>query len=195
MLAAVILSAGESSRMGTPKGLLPYRGSTFLEHLIGVTRHPKIGLSRVVLGATADEIRSRVKIPSESVVLNFNWRQGQLSSICAALRTLPGNTTEGILLCPVDHPLITAELVGELVDAFYKRKKHIVLPTYNGKRGHPVIFSRALYSELFRAPADQGARAVVWAHPKDLLEVPTKEEGVVLNLNDPETLARALESA
>lgn len=178
--------------MGAPKALLPYRGATFLEHLISVTRHPNVGLTRIVLGAGADEIRSRVQIPSESVVLNFNWRQGQLSSICAALRTLPGNTTEGILLCPVDHPLISAELVGELVDAFYKKKKHIVLPTFSGKRGHPVIFSRALYPELFRAPAEQGARAVVWAHAKELLEIPTKEEGVVLNLNDPDTLARAL---
>ena len=68
----------------------------------------------------------------------------------------------------------------------------IVLPTYNGKRGHPVIFASRLYAELLAAPAEKGARAVVWAHAEEVLEVPTIEEGVVLNLNDPDALHRAM---
>jgi molybdenum cofactor cytidylyltransferase len=79
------------------------------------------------------------------------------------------------------------------VERFYENKKAIVLPTYNGRRGHPVIFSTALFSELLAAPAEQGARSVVWAHAADVLEVPTDEEGVVLNLNDPEMLRHAIE--
>jgi molybdenum cofactor cytidylyltransferase len=66
------------------------------------------------------------------------------------------------------------------------------LPVYEGRRGHPVIFPAGLYQELLQAPADKGARAVVWAHaPGDVLELPTNEEGCVLNLNDPETMHRA----
>jgi molybdenum cofactor cytidylyltransferase len=79
------------------------------------------------------------------------------------------------------------------VERFYENKKAIVLPTYNGRRGHPVIFSTALFGELLAAPAEQGARSVVWAHAADVLEVPTDEEGVVLNLNDPEMLRHAIE--
>jgi molybdenum cofactor cytidylyltransferase len=192
LLAAVILSAGASSRMGRPKALLPYREGTFLEHLIEVTRHPRIGVTRVVLGAGAEMIQTIAKLDSSVVVLNTGWEQGQLSSICAGLRSLEGINTDGIVLCPIDHPLVSARLVSELVERFYEDKKAIVLPTYNGRRGHPAIFSKELYGELLAAPADQGARAVVWAHSADILEVPTGEEGVVLNLNDPEMLKRAI---
>jgi molybdenum cofactor cytidylyltransferase len=194
LLAAVILSAGASSRMGRPKALLPYREGTFLEHLLEVTRHRRIGVTRVVLGAGAEQIRTIAKIDPSIVVLNENWEQGQLSSIQAGLRGLEGVATDGIVLCPVDHPLVGARLVGELVERFYANQKAIVLPTYNGRRGHPVIFSSALYGELLGAPADQGARAVVWAHAADVLEVPTDEEGVVLNINDPDMLRHALET-
>jgi CTP:molybdopterin cytidylyltransferase MocA len=192
LLAAVILSAGASSRMGRPKALLPYREGTFLEHLIGVTRHPQIGVTRVVLGAGAEVIRVMAKIESSIVVLNPEWEKGQLSSIWAGLRSLDGIDTDGMVLCPVDHPLVSARLVGDLVEHFYADKKSIVLPTYNGRRGHPAIFSRALFAELLAATANEGARAVVWAHPDDICEVPTDEEGVVLNLNDPDMLKRAL---
>jgi molybdenum cofactor cytidylyltransferase len=116
-----------------------------------------------------------------------------LSSIVAALRSLPAGT-DGILLCLIDHPLITAGLVNDLIAQFYASSAPIVLPVYEGKRGHPVLFSKAVYAELEKAPMDVGARAVVWAHAKEIHEHPTTEEGCVLNLNDPETLERVLRS-
>jgi molybdenum cofactor cytidylyltransferase len=192
LLAAIILSAGASSRMGRPKALLPYREATFLEHLLHVTRHPRIGLTRVILGAGAEEIRTMAKLDPSVIVLNPGWEQGQLSSICAGLRSLAGIETDGILLCPVDHPLVTARLIGGLIARFYENEKVIVLPVYKGRRGHPVIFSSTLYGELLAAPADKGARAVVWAHAADLLEVPSDEEGIVLNINDPDMLRHAI---
>jgi molybdenum cofactor cytidylyltransferase len=194
LLAAVILSAGASSRMGRPKALIPYRASTFLEHLIQVTRHPRIGITRVVLGAGAETIRTAARLDSSIVVLNPDWELGQLSSIRAGIRSLEGLGTDGMVLCPVDNPLVTANLVAELVKRFYEEKKAIVLPTYNGRRGHPAIFSNVLYHELLAAPTEQGARVVVWAHAADVLEVPTEEEGVVLNINNPDMLKHIPES-
>ncbi len=194
MLAALILSAGASTRMGKPKALLPYRGGTFLEHLIEVTRHPRVGVTRVVLGAGADDIRTIAKLPPSVVVLNPDWEKGQLSSICAGVRSLAGIENDGVILCPVDHPLVSAALVSELISRFYEEQKAIVLPTYDGRRGHPAIFSSALYDELLAAPPDKGARAVVWAHAADILEVPTDEEGVVLNINAPNMLRRVTDT-
>jgi molybdenum cofactor cytidylyltransferase len=78
------------------------------------------------------------------------------------------------------------------VETFYTSGKSIVLPVYEGQRGHPVIFSAALYEELLNAPLDTGARSVVWAHSGEVQIVQTNEEGCVLNLNDPGTMQRAL---
>ncbi len=186
------MAAGASERMGRPKALLPYRGRSFLAHLIAITRHPRIGLLRVVLGAQAEEISRQERLDLEAVVVNPNWQAGQLSSLQAALRSLPPGGTEGALVCLVDHPLIGAGVVAALVAAFDRAPDRIVLPVYHGRRGHPVIFPSRFYAELLAAPTEVGARAVVRAHPKDVVGVPVEEEGVVLNLNDPETLARAL---
>jgi molybdenum cofactor cytidylyltransferase len=192
MLAAVILSGGASRRMGSSKALLPYQGGTFLEHLLKITDHPRIGWRRVVLGADEGVIVAGTEFRADEVVINKNWEAGQLSSIQAGVRSLP-DVTDGILLFLIDHPLISRELVGELVERFYESGKAIVLPIYKGRRGHPVIFSARLYQELLSAPLETGARAVVWAHREEVSEMETSEEGCVLNLNDPDALAKARE--
>jgi CTP:molybdopterin cytidylyltransferase MocA len=190
-LAAAILAAGESRRMGRPKALVSFEGRTFAEHLLAATGHSRIGLVRVVLGSNAETIGGELKLSPDTIVVNENWRQGQLSSIQSAIRSLPPGATAGVVLCPVDHPLITLRLVSQLIAEFDTGKAQIVLPTHNGRRGHPVIFHTSLYDELLTASPDVGARQVVWAHPDQVAEVPTEEAGVILNLNDEETLKKA----
>ena len=177
--------------MGRPKALLACEGTTFLGHLLRATVHQSIGMRRVVLGAAADEIQHAAALAPEIVVINNDWQKGQLSSLQAALRSLPEGGTDGILVCPVDHPLISSHLVDLLIKSFRKEGRPIVMPTWQGHRGHPVLFAAKLYPELLAAPANVGARAVVWEHQAELLEVPTEEQGVVQNLNDPEALGRA----
>jgi CTP:molybdopterin cytidylyltransferase MocA len=193
-LAAAILAAGASRRMGRPKALVPLEGLTFVEHLLAATRHPRVGVVRVVLGANAESVAAELKLDSEMVVVNEGWQEGQLSSVHAAIRSLAAEETDGLLLCPVDHPLITLHLVSKLIAEFDAGQKLIVLPIYLGRRGHPVIFRASLYDELLAASDDVGARQVVWAHPGEIAEVATDEVGVILNLNDPEAMRKALGS-
>jgi CTP:molybdopterin cytidylyltransferase MocA len=142
-----------------------------------------------VLGPDAEAIMKGIALAADDIVINQQWENGQLSSIQAAIRSLPPKT-DGMLLCPVDHPLVSAALISTLIDAFMTSRAPVVVPCYWGQRGHPVIFSAAVYDELLQAPLDQGARAVVWAHNKEVQEVTTVEEGCVLNLNDPHAMKK-----
>jgi molybdenum cofactor cytidylyltransferase len=196
MLAAVILSGGASQRMGSPKALLPYRGKTFLEHLLEVSTHPKLGERRVVLGPHADAIRAVVRLPDSDVVLNPEWEKGQLSSIHAAIRSLPDDgTVDGMLLFLIDHPAISSRLVDQLIQRFYGADPRpvIVVPKYKEKRGHPVIFSMDTFWSLLHAPLETGARIVVTQNADQLAVVETEEEGCILNVNDADTRQRIQE--
>ena len=111
MINAIVLAAGESKRMGRPKPLLPFGQTTFLGHILSVLGASDVGVTTVVLGAGADTIRNSVDLSGVQVVVNADYEKGQLLSLVAAMNALPAEV-EAILLCLVDHPFITVELVN-----------------------------------------------------------------------------------
>lgn len=180
MIAGVILAAGESRRMGFPKPLLPYKGTTFLGHLIDVLRG-QVDPLIIVLGHNADRIPVLL---GATVVINHNYHLGQLSSLQAAISNLKSAT----LVCLVDHPCIERPLVEKLIQTYEQHRPPVLIPTYRGRRGHPMIFSEELFPELLAAPLDQGARVVVRRH--QAMELPVEDEGILLDLDDPESYKR-----
>ena len=190
MLAAVVLSAGESSRMGRPKALLPVGESFFLERIVGALRATKVEKIYVVLGHNAAALKERIKALPVTILINPDYSLGQLSSLQVALRALDQEAVDGIVLHLVDHPFIDAGLVDRMIDAFYASKKLIVVPLCRGRHGHPVIFSRRLFGELLAAPLDQGAKSVVHAHAADTLELETDDEGITCDIDTPEDYLR-----
>jgi molybdenum cofactor cytidylyltransferase len=187
MIAAVVLSAGESSRMGRPKALLPIDGQTFVERIVTVLKECNVGRVIVVLGHDADEMTRRIANLPVEILVNPDYRQGQLSSLQVAVRHLQtDDRCDGMLVHLVDHPYLSKQLVDVMVQRFYESKMLIVVPRFQGKRGHPVIFSRQLFAELLNAPMDQGAKAVVNVHRGETLEMDTEDEGITLDIDTPE---------
>lgn len=176
--------------MGSPKALLPISGVPFIEGIVRALKGTKVDEILVVLGHHAEEIESRIGGLPVTVVMNKEYAKGQLSSLVAALRILEERTNaqkiDGILVHLVDHPFISPPLVDEMIARFYESGKLIVVPRYRGRRGHPVLFSRALFSELLSAPLDQGAKSVVHAHRGETLEIETDYEGVTIDIDTPE---------
>ena len=187
MMAAVILSAGESSRMGRPKALLPIDGETFIERIVGALRRTSVGRVIVVLGYNADEMKGQIVHLPVEILINPDYKLGQLSSLQVAVRRLQNDPDcEGILLHLVDHPYIDAKLVETMIEKFRASGHLIVMPRYGGKGGHPVIFSHKLFSELLAAPLDQGAKAVVNAHRDEILVIESQDAGVTVDIDTPE---------
>ena len=187
MIAAVVLSAGESSRMGRPKALLPIDGQTFIERIVDALKKTSVGKVLVVLGHNASKLKVRLAHLHLQILINPDYKLGQLSSLQVAVRNLQSDPDcDGMLVHLVDHPYLESSLVEEMISRFYESEKLIVVPTCRGKRGHPVIFSRKLFEELLRAPLDQGAKAVVNAHRDETLEMETGEEGITVDIDTPE---------
>jgi molybdenum cofactor cytidylyltransferase len=187
MIAAVVLSAGESSRMGRPKALLPISGETFVERIVRVLGQARVDKIFVVLGHDAENMRRSIEHLPVEILVNTDYRKGQLSSLHVAVRRLErGTDYEAMLVHLVDHPYIDTELVDLMIRRFRDSGKLIVVPRFSGRRGHPVIFARTLFPELLEAPMDEGAKAVVNAHRADMLEIDTEQEGITVDIDTPE---------
>ena len=191
MIAAVVLSGGESSRMGRPKALLPIGRETFIARIVGVLEKTDARRILVVLGHNADEIRRSIENLPVEILINRDYKQGQLSSLKIAVRRLQIEPDcEAMLVHLVDHPYIDAGLVDLMIRRFRESGKLIVVPRFSGKRGHPVIFSSKLFPELARAPLSEGAKAVVNAHRDETLEVETDQPGITIDIDTPDLYQR-----
>jgi molybdenum cofactor cytidylyltransferase len=181
--AAVILAAGESRRMGSPKALLRYHGQTFLDTLISLFA-PLCSPVIVVLGANADEIRNGLSFdaaPHATFVINPDYLTGQTSSMQCGLRAVPADA-EGVLFTLADHPAVAASTI----DALAAQPRPLIrVPRFEGRRGHPVWFSRALIAEFLALPAHGAARDVVYSHVDETEYLDVDDPGIVADIDDP----------
>jgi CTP:molybdopterin cytidylyltransferase MocA len=191
MISGIVLAAGSSQRMGTPKALLKIGEKTFLQHIVETLHSARIIDVVIVVGAEAEKIQKTIIWFDGKVVINNDWQKGQLSSIIAGLNALDLTKSEpeeihGAIICPVDHPLLTQSLLVDLLQGYWLSKKRIIIPIHRGKRGHPIIFDRELFDDIRNAPIDIGARAVVRNHEQEVHEVDVNDEGVLINIDLPD---------
>ena len=185
MIAATILSAGASSRMGFPKALLEYHGRTFLQSILDAALAVGIQRRIVVLGSGADKILQKHDLHDVTVVSTEQFEAGPIGSIRAAVREVQSHPVDGILVWPVDMPHVTIATVETLLDGFRSSEAPIAVPVFEGRSGHPVIFGATVFDELLQAPDAEGARTVVRADPDRVIRVPVDDSAVVEDLNTP----------
>ena len=182
----IVLAAGESRRFGAPKPLADWGGGPVLAHLLDVLARTGTDRPVVVLGHEAERVRRAVDLSGAAVVCNPEYRQGQTSSLQAGLRALPA-AAAAFLMVPVDHPLLEPEALLPLFDALAPPAR-IVIPTHQGRRGHPPLLAREIAEEFLALAPDTPAHTVIRRDPSRVREIEIPSPGVVTSFNTPEEL-------
>jgi molybdenum cofactor cytidylyltransferase len=190
MISGILLAAGESRRMGSPKALLRYQGQTFIERICIAFLTAGVDELIVVLGARAAQLRQALPTHANlRTVENPRYFQGQLSSLMTGIGALSPES-EAAVVNLVDHPLVTADTIKALITSFRAAPLPILIAAYQGRRGHPVLFSSQVYGEILAAPLDQGAKVVVRKDPSRVREVQLDDPGILADIDTPEDYAR-----
>lgn len=161
-ISLILLAAGESSRLGTPKQLLVYKGKNLMQHTIDLNQTRCLEMV-IVLGAFKKEILAVVDILGTKVVENVAWREGLASSIryglSIVLETNP--ETEAVILVLCDQPFLTAEILHEIIEKYHSSGQSIVHCSYGDVSGPPTLFHKSLFPYLMELKGGQGAKKVV----------------------------------
>lgn len=182
-LPGIILAAGSSTRMGRPKALLPLGDSTFLARLIetfAACCSPVI----VVLGGDADKIQSALT-PSVVVAFNPDHPLGMLSSLQTGLANVAANAP-GVVFTLVDHPRLKVTTLESVLEQFAQSGAEVVIPRYEGQRGHPVAISRRVAQELLVTPKLGSPKDVIRGHRAATVFVDLNDPAIVEDIDTPE---------
>jgi molybdenum cofactor cytidylyltransferase len=177
-ILAIILAAGESKRMGSPKMLLMFNGRTMIENVIANVSESKASKILVVLGAYRDALVKQIEKLNVRYCYNDNYKEGMLSSVQCGFRNLPSDY-KAVLVFQGDQPLITRNSINAVIDAYLASEKGIVIPVYNGKRGHPLLIDIRYRDEIEKLGHDDGLQSLAYRFSDDVLEVDTTEPGIL----------------
>jgi molybdenum cofactor cytidylyltransferase len=192
VIVGVVLAAGGSSRMGQPKQLLPFGRGTLVQAAVRpFLQAPSVGRVIVVVGYHAEAVLRAVAIDERvTIVENRGWREGMASSIRTAMRWVSPRT-DAILLGLGDQPRVPVAVIERLCAGFRTARSstQALIPTFHGRRGHPVLLAGRLREALLHLDGDEGARGLIRSLTDGVQEVPVQSPGVLLDCDTPEEYA------
>jgi CTP:molybdopterin cytidylyltransferase MocA len=190
-LWSIILAAGRGERIGGPKALLTLGGESFVARSARLLARPGIERVVAVIGHEGERVAREAGLPSDvAVVVNARYGEGMLTSILAGLDAAEAAGVEGVLIHPVDHPLVDVAAADRVIGAL-QGGATIAVPSHDGHRGHPAGFARAAWPALRAAPPERGARAVLADHPDWVVHVKGGAD-CLQGVNTPEDYRRLL---
>ena len=182
MISAILLGAGKSRRMGFDKLSLPWGKKTVFERCLGTLLRSEVQEVVIVLGLRNKGIRNLLRGKNTKIVTNPHAAGGMSSSIRRGLRAIHPRS-DGILIALGDQPFLKTRTINVLIRTFAQGKGGVIVPSFRGRRGHPVIFHKRYRKELLNLKGDVGGKSVLERYPKDVIIVPVKSEGVVKDIN------------
>ena len=191
MISAIILAAGRSTRMGTPKMLLPWKETTVIEHIISVFDDAGIDDILVITGGAheqmEDVLRQCKKRHPVRSVYNEEYQTGEmLSSIQCGLKNMGNDTVEAALIGLGDQPQVLASSVRLLKESFLHSESLLIVPSYKMRRGHPWLVARPLWTELLLMDHTQTPRDFLNTHSGDVLYLNLETPSILADLDTPE---------
>lgn len=182
MISAILLAAGQSKRMGELKQLMPFGQSTIVEQAVDNLLGSAVNEVIVVVGYKAEDVIKTIAAKPIKLAINPDYEQGMSTSIIAGLNLVHGRV-QGVMLALGDQPLVNSQTINSLIEEFYNHEKGIAVPTYQGKRGHPIIFAIKYKEKLLKLKGDVGGRQIIKDHPGDVLEVAVNSESIVADFD------------
>ena len=181
-ISGIILAAGRSERMGQIKQLLPFRGRPLLAHSVETALGSSLNEVVVVLGHGAAQIKEAVAFGHARVLINEGHKAGQSSSMIAGLSCVSDRTTAALFLLG-DQPLLSREVVNRIIQEYKQTNAWIIIPTYHGKRGNPVLVSHNLFARLMSIHGDLGAREVFKEFAEKIKEVEVDDACILRDID------------
>lgn len=189
-MGAVVLAAGRSTRMGEPKQLLRLGGKTLLEQVLENVRAARVTDVVLVLGCAAETIVQQVSVEGVNVVVNEAYQNGMGSSLHVGLSALDP-MTDAALIVLADQPFVRPQTYHKIIEQYQQSDAQIVVPTYRGFRGNPVLLDRSVFSEVMALTGDIGCRAIFGDHPDGIAKVAVDDIGILVDIDDKDDLAKA----
>ena len=170
----IILAAGASARMGTPKQLLSYRGSSLLQHLAKEAIASECQPTVVVLGAYAEQIKLEISQLPVHVVENRQWTEGMSASIRAGIKALNAScqNLEAVVIVLCDQPFVSSHIINQLVETHRSTGKPIIASEYAETSGVPALFDKSLFLELTSLKGSEGAKQVIKKYTHQVFSIP-----------------------
>lgn len=179
MISGIILSADVTPHNGIPTSLSKTDVETFLRRIVKVLHSARVTDIIIVLNEDCGINIEDLSGAEGNIVFTQPPKPGETVSIRTGIDNISKDDIHGVMICPIDHPFITQKLIVNLLQAFWHSKKNIIIPSYKGTRGHPIIFGKNLYS-ILRA---ENVKAVIQNHQDEIHEVQSDENGTIITVS------------